>query len=153
MASPAPLEPDAPLAELLRHVPFFAGLPSETDDCFALIRQGVVEFVDTAAPTTRAGSAPDLVFLLGGALERRTLTVERIGPGEHYGEVELIAGRPAAADVVAAEPSVVFRIPGRLFDRVMTDCHVIGRRMLRDIAQRLASRTHAPARIPEGEAP
>ena len=47
------------------------------------------------------------------------LPVARLGPGSHFGEMSLLAGMPVSADVVAAEPSVLYGVSPSEFDALM----------------------------------
>ena len=47
------------------------------------------------------------------------LPIARLGPGSHFGEMSLLAGMPASADVVASEPSVLYGVAPEEFHRLM----------------------------------
>ncbi len=51
--------------------------------------------------------------------EGSRLPVARLGPGSHFGEMSLLAGMPASADVVASEPSVLYGLPPEGFSQLM----------------------------------
>src|SRR6056297_175334 len=81
---------------------------------------------------------PALFVLISGVLEvrRNDATLARIGdPGAIVGELSLLLGTPASADVVAVEPSVVRRIDDA--EQLFRDVPEFGRHLAVTLARRL----------------
>lgn len=135
-ASPTPADPP-PLAQLLRFVPFFAALPGETQACFAVLKRGRVQEYAAGAGVTRRGDAPELVFVLSGRLASRDTPCD-YRRGDHYGETDLLLGRAASADVIAAETSLVLRLEQGTFEDLIDSCRSLVRGLLRAFAERAA---------------
>src|SRR5690606_25897060 len=62
----------------------------------------------------------------------------RIKAGDVAGELALLDNAPRIADVAAAMPSLVVRVPGEAFNRLLDDPRVV-RRMFRTVTSRLRS--------------
>jgi flavin reductase (DIM6/NTAB) family NADH-FMN oxidoreductase RutF len=90
---------------LLERAPLFSSLPSEILD---MITAGGVERTFGAGEfVVREGDPGDELFVIleGEArVERNGSPLATFGPGEFFGEVAVIDGRPRSADVVAASP-------------------------------------------------
>jgi CRP/FNR family cyclic AMP-dependent transcriptional regulator len=98
--------------------------PINTDDVLRLSRGGIEERLDPGTSIIAyAQPDPALFVLVSGALEVRQngTTIARLTePGSVVGELGLLLGTPASADVVATEVTVVRRVDdaARLFREV-----------------------------------
>jgi acetate kinase len=94
------------------------------------------------------GAAVDVVgVVVSGAVEVRFGAGKppaSVPPGQVFGEVSLLTGEPAMADVVAASPSRVLRIPQETLTREMGLAPKAARRMARLLTERLARRGGDP---------
>lgn len=83
-------------------------------------------------------SGPPLCVLVSGVLEvrRNDVVLARLSePGSIVGEMSLLLGTPASADVVAVEPSVVRHIDDA--ERLFRDVPDFGRHLAMTLARRL----------------
>jgi CRP-like cAMP-binding protein len=62
------------------------------------------------------------------------------GPGIVLGEMAVIEGKPRSADAIADEPSVLYRLDRRHFDRLCAEDPALGARLLMQISIELAGR-------------
>lgn len=78
------------------------------------------------------------VVLEGHAVVTRVGMERRImGPGDHFGEISLIDGRPRSATVVAQGPLRTFAIPREPFQLLLDDHPEIARGLLLVLCERL----------------
>jgi CRP/FNR family cyclic AMP-dependent transcriptional regulator len=95
--------------------------------------------VDAGEPIISFGEAdPALFVLVSGALEvlREGTAIARLTePGSIVGELSLLLGTPASADVVAVEPTVVRRLDDA--ERLFQDVPEFGRHLAVILASRL----------------
>src|SRR5574340_537087 len=63
--------------------------------------------------------------------------VARLGPGSHFGEMSLLAGMPASADVIAAEPSVLYALPSADFYQLLRRRPELAEYLASELALRL----------------
>jgi CRP-like cAMP-binding protein len=97
--------------ERLRSVDLFSDLSTAE----AAVVGTLFERLELAAEETavRRGDEADALFLVeSGALEVRAggEPLARLGPGDAFGEIGLVAHAPRSADVVAVEPATVLRL-------------------------------------------
>jgi CRP-like cAMP-binding protein len=108
-----------PFARLLAANPFFAGLGQEALETIA------------ALCTTRTLARGEVLFLKGdpgdalyalrrgririatGTDEGRHVTLNILGPGDVFGEIALLDGKPRTAEAVAIEPCEIFAVRRR----------------------------------------
>ena len=64
-------------------------------------------------------------------------TMDRLEPGEFFGEISLLDGGPRTASVVATTPVTAVRIFKRSFDRVVTKEPAVAAKILAVVAHRL----------------
>jgi CRP-like cAMP-binding protein len=60
-----------------------------------------------------------------------------LGPGDYFGEISMIDGRPRSATVVAVEPLKVFAIPHQGFEQVIDEDPGFARHLLKTLCARL----------------
>jgi flavin reductase (DIM6/NTAB) family NADH-FMN oxidoreductase RutF len=90
---------------LLERAPLFSALPPEILDM--ITAGGVDRTFEEGEFVVREGDPGDELFVIleGEArVERKGSSLATFGPGEFFGEVAVIDGRPRSADVVAASP-------------------------------------------------
>jgi flavin reductase (DIM6/NTAB) family NADH-FMN oxidoreductase RutF len=90
---------------LLERAPLFSSLPPEI--LGMITASGVERTFATGEFVVREGDPGDELFVIldGEArVERKGSALATFGPGEFFGEVAVIDGRPRSADVVAASP-------------------------------------------------
>jgi CRP-like cAMP-binding protein len=66
-------------------------------------------------------------------------TVNRILPGDHFGEISLLDGQPRSASVVTETPMTVASIDRKGFERLLQNDPDLSLAMLRTLAKRLRS--------------
>lgn len=123
----------------LRRVPIFGSLPPEDLDRLAHL---AVE---------RTFSAGKLIFRTGEPSQAMLLIVdgavdlgpedhplfERLGPGDHIGELAALCGQSRTTDAIARRPTRVLAIETVTLDRLLGDRPDVMRQMLSDLAGRL----------------
>lgn len=80
------------------------------------------------------------------AVEREGSVVALLGPGDHYGELEVLSGEPGSQVLRAITPAVLTAYSVRDFWVLLAALPELGRRLLLDLAERL-HRTDASARL------
>jgi MFS family permease len=98
----------------------------------------------------REGDEPDDLFaVVSGSFEVRTghgtaqVLVATLGEGDYFGEIGLLERRPRTASVVAVVDSVLYRIPGEHFLRIINEGPRISKTLLAAVSNRLASTSPA----------
>jgi CRP/FNR family transcriptional regulator, cyclic AMP receptor protein len=108
-------------AHFLDASPFFSGLePDALDAISKLCRPRSLDATETLFLKGDVGDALYAVrrgrIRIGtGTDAGRRLTLNILGPGDVFGEVALLDGRPRTADAVATEPSELFMVQRRDF--------------------------------------
>lgn len=74
--------------------------------------------------------------------EGHRLSLCRLGPGSTFGEIALLRGGPASADVVAASTAVLLRLSTAAFSRALDELPGLGRVLLERLAGNLADTSH-----------
>jgi CRP/FNR family cyclic AMP-dependent transcriptional regulator len=67
----------------------------------------------------------------------REVVLAELGPGDYFGELSVIDGRPRSADAVATTRTELFELPQEAFFRVLDAHAAIGRKLLVGIGTRL----------------
>jgi CRP/FNR family transcriptional regulator, cyclic AMP receptor protein len=111
----------------------------DSRDVLRLAEAAPERHVDADEAIISFGEAePALFVLVSGALEvrREGATIARLDdPGAIVGELSLLLGTPASADVVAVEPSVVRRLDDA--ERLFQEVPEFGRHLAVTLASRL----------------
>jgi CRP-like cAMP-binding protein len=63
--------------------------------------------------------------------------LRRLGPGDYFGEISMIDGRPRSATVTAQEPMTVLAIPHQDFEAVIDEDPGFARQLLKTLCARL----------------
>ena len=124
--------------ELLHRIPLFAGF-----DHKHLERLGMLaEEVDVPAGKVlmRQGElGDDLMIIYDGlvTVERDGAQINRLGPGQFFGEIALLQRGPRTATVTVETPCKLLVLNHRDFDTVMEEFPDIAAKVLHTLAQRL----------------
>ena len=70
-------------------------------------------------------------------------TIARLGPGDFFGELSVLDGRPRVAQVVADEPTVCLALATWDFEAVVTEHPAVALAIMRGLAGRLRGLTEA----------
>ena len=134
-------EADA-IVEMLQKSPLWSGL---TEKELKVIARSFKEIkYENGDVIVRKGEAGVGFYLIAdGTVEVRTdgRVLSRLGPGQFFGEMSLLDGRPRSADVVALEPSRCLALSSWNFNGIISDHPKIALKMLQESARR--SRTNA----------
>ena len=63
--------------------------------------------------------------------------IRTLGPGDYFGEISMIDGRPRSATITATEDLIALAIPHQEFDRLVDDEPDFARALLRTLCARL----------------
>lgn len=67
-------------------------------------------------------------------------TIAKLGPGDHFGEMSLIDGKPASASVIASEPTICFVIKNEVYKKMIKEHPIIALKMYQFFAMSLCDR-------------
>ena len=124
--------------DALERVPLFAGL--DRHDLEAVERISVEQDVDDGITLIDEGEPGRHFFvLLDGEMEvcREGDVVNRLGPGDFFGEISLLSDRPTTASVTAVEPARVLVIAPADFRRLLEEVPLMQMKVIRALADRL----------------
>lgn len=127
-------EYDAQLAA----VPVFAGL-SKRQRGRLLDESRVVNHADGHEVAAEGAGALALHVILDGraSVSIRGTHVRDLGPGDWFGEISLIDGKPRSATVIASGPLTALAVPHHAFMTVLDDDPTVARQALLLLCQRL----------------
>lgn len=104
------------------------GTLSEALRCAVLARARVHRVASGAVLARRGSAATDWIGVLRGAVrlgtvlrDGRPFTLDLVGPGQWFGDIALIDGKPNDLDVVAQVPSTVLRVSQTDLRRLTAD--------------------------------
>jgi CRP/FNR family cyclic AMP-dependent transcriptional regulator len=130
--------------ELLAHAPLLAGVDPEG---IAMIAKRVVEVeYPKDAVIARQGDVGTGFFLVASGsvrVVRNGETIARIGPGDFFGELSVLDGRPRVAQVIADEPTVCLALASWDFEAVVKEQPTVALGVMRGLAGRLRELTEA----------
>jgi len=131
-------------SELLAKTPLLAGVEPEG---IAMIAQRMVE-VDfqkdhVIARQGEVGTGFFLVATGSVRVVRDGATIARIGPGDFFGELSVLDGRPRIAQVIADEPTTCLALATWDFEAVVREQPEVALAVLRGLAGRLRGLTEA----------
>jgi CRP/FNR family cyclic AMP-dependent transcriptional regulator len=131
-------------AELLARAPLLSGVDA---DGIAMIAQRVVE-VEFAKDhvIARQGEVGTGFFLVASGrvrVVRDGETIAHIGPGDFFGELSVLDGRPRIAQVIADEPTVCLALASWDFEAVVREQPAVALAIMRGLAGRLRELTEA----------
>lgn len=124
--------------DALRRVPVFASLPKKDLDTLARHTTEVTRPAGTVlVKQDRRGH--QMFYLEEGSavVKRNGRKVAELGPGEVVGELSLIDGQPASAEVVATEDVVLLVMSPAEFNAVLNEVPNFPRKLMTSLATRL----------------
>lgn len=128
--------------ELLAGTPLLANVDPEG---IAMIAQRMVEIdVPKDHVIARQGEVGTGFFLVAtGSVRvvRDGATIAHIGPGDFFGELSVLDGRPRVAQVIADEPTTCLALATWDFEAVVTEQPAVGLAIMRGLAGRLRGLT------------
>ena len=84
------------------------------------------------------------VIVVGGArVVRDGAVIARLGPGDFFGELSILDGRPRVAQVIADGPTTCLALASWDFEAVVRDEPAVGLAVMRGLAGRLRDLTEA----------
>ncbi len=131
------------LALLLKANPFFAGLGDEAIDAIAVLC--VSKRLEAGETLFLKGDPGDALYavrrgqirIATGISSGRRLTLNLLGPGDVFGEVALLDGRPRTADAVAVEPTELYTVLRRDFFRFLEQRPSVAIRIVELLCERI----------------
>jgi CRP-like cAMP-binding protein len=127
--------------EKIANVPLFSGLSDREIRTLAQRADQVTVPKGTTIVTEGANGGEFYVLLSGGAkVTRSGRTVRKLGPGDSFGELALIAGSPRRASVTTTEASDLMLLMRRDFLGLLDEFPKMTRKMLSALAAWVADR-------------
>jgi CRP-like cAMP-binding protein len=126
--------------DLLHRIPLFAGFDRKHLERLSMLTEEVD--VPAGKVLIRQGElGDDLMMIYSGtvAVDRDGERVNRLGPGDFFGEIALLERGPRTATVTAESPCRLLVINHRDFHAVMEEFPDIAARVLLSLAHRLRS--------------
>jgi CRP/FNR family transcriptional regulator, cyclic AMP receptor protein len=125
--------------DAIGQVPLFSALPHRHQR--RLSDLAVEERLMEGATIVREGDIGDTFYVIlegeAKVTSKSGRVVNRLRPGDFFGEISLLDGGPRTADVVADTPMVVLGITRKAFLRAITDQPEIGVQLLQYAASML----------------
>ena len=125
--------------ELLRSIPLFAQFSKrELNEVAAVADEVEVEAGKELTKEGRPGR--EFFVLVEGTADvvRNGRVVNRLGPGDFFGEIALIAKRPRTATVTTTTPARVLVVTDRSFQSLMEHFPGMQLKVLQTLAERVA---------------
>ena len=125
-------------AEALKKVPLFSTLNGRQLDLIAKEADEVT--VQANATLARQGQlGREFLLILEGAarVERDGMELARLHPGDCFGEMSLIDGKPRIASVIAEEPVTLLVVNSRSFALLLDDVPTLRKKILITLCERL----------------
>jgi CRP/FNR family transcriptional regulator, cyclic AMP receptor protein len=125
--------------ELIKAVPLFSNLSKRDLDAVAAIADEID--LREGKELTREGAPGREFFVLiegDAAVRKNNRRINRLGPGDFFGEIALVHDRPRTATVVAETPVRALVINARNFQRLLKEQPEIQGRVLTAMAARLS---------------
>jgi len=130
------------VASMLKDVALFAGV--ERNKLRELIGIGTErEYAagDTIVKQGETGLGFYMILQGSAEVKKRQKTISKLGKGDFFGEMSLLAYQPRSADVIATSPTKCFVISPTSFEGLIASSPTIARGMLAEMARRLLSTT------------
>ena len=129
--------------DLIRTIPLFAGCTAAELARVASIADEI-DLREGRRLATEHAPGLEFVVVVEGTAEVRQdgRVVNAIGPGEFFGEIALVTGRPRTADVVATSPVHALVIEGHSFRRLLAEAPDIRAKIEQAAGHRLDHDAH-----------
>jgi len=124
--------------DVLKKVPLLSGLSRRDLDLIARVADEVK--VEGGRVLTRQGGlGMEFLLLLDGSarVERDGKVIARLGPGDFFGEMSLIDGKPRSATVIADSPSALLAVQARSFRTLLDTVPGLQKKVLIALCGRL----------------
>ncbi|HJX08806.1 MAG TPA: cyclic nucleotide-binding domain-containing protein [Actinomycetota bacterium] len=131
--------------DLLKQVPLFANL--STRHLRKLASRCEVVRYPANRTIVRQDARGDSFFVIAdgsATVKRGTRTIGRLEPGDFFGEMALLDGRPRSASVIATTPLVTVRLMRSEFSKAIDDNPEIARGIMAELASRVRRLEAAP---------
>lgn len=129
--------------QLLSQFPLLAPLQRETLEVLSA-QMTLRSFARRGMVMNRDGPAQDLGFLVDGRLQGVDFTVDGrsvgmyfVDPGDYFGELSLVDGRPPSEFVVAAVKSTIAFLPGLAARELILNHPALAQAVMQRLAQRV----------------
>jgi CRP/FNR family transcriptional regulator, cyclic AMP receptor protein len=131
-------------AELLARAPLLDGV-DETGIAMIASRVVEVEFPKDHVIARQGEVGTGFFLVASGSVRvvRDGRTIAHIGPGDFFGELSVLDGRPRVAQVVAEEPTICLALASWEFEAVVMEQPAVALAVLRGLAGRLRGVTEA----------
>ena len=125
--------------ELIKRAPLFANL-SKRDLSEVAQLADEIDLREGKEMTRQGAAAREFFVLLEGEADVRKngRRINRLGPGDFFGEIALVSDTPRTATVTATSPVRALVITDRAFRRLLKDQPEIQGKVLAAVAARLA---------------
>lgn len=124
-------------AELIRSIPLFADCTADEVAEVAAIADEI-DLREGKLLTTEHADGNEFVVMIDGtaAVSRGDQVINTLGPGDWFGEIALLTGKPRTATVVATSPLHALIIEGHRFTQLLEHAPDIRTKVERVLAQR-----------------
>jgi porphyrinogen peroxidase len=130
---------------LLQRVPLLQGLDAAHLERVAELTREV-QAADGDLITAQGESGDDFFIVVSGkvSVERDGTVMARLGPGDFFGEIALIDGRPRSASAIADGDVHLLVLDHRAFDALLDEFPGIGRQVARTLVERVRRTVTVP---------
>lgn len=132
-------------ADLLAATPLFDGV--DPDGLAGIAARTVEVAFEPGQVIARQGDVGSGLFIVASGsvrVVRDGETLATLGPGEFFGELSVLDGRPRTAQVLAAEPTVCLGLATWEFETVVREQPEVALAIMRGLAGRLRGLTEGP---------
>jgi CRP/FNR family cyclic AMP-dependent transcriptional regulator len=125
--------------EVIKRVPLFAGCSKRELEQIAQIADEI-DLAEGKEMTREGSRGREFFVLLEGEADviKGGSSINKLGPGDFFGEIALISDSPRTATVTATSPVRALVITDRSFRRLLDEQPEIQRKVLVVLAERLA---------------
>lgn len=127
---------------VLRRVQLFRGLDDEHLQQIAEATQ-FRESEPNDVLARRGEIGQEMIVIVDGTarVEADDKILTRLGPGDFFGEISLIDGKPRTATVISETPSTLLTISHEAFDTLLNSVPQLTKKLLRNLCATLRERT------------